>query len=102
MEKNSEESNEQNMLLQRDIINYIIQNFFYIFLGIGFSMYLIYRLYGNQEIKFRQKVLYIMLPIIIVLIIFMITNSPKPISDYYINVIYGDNPTTFDFKKGSN
>ena len=100
-EQESSVSEEQVILSSTDIVIYVIKDFYYILIGLFISIYFYYKL-RNSKINLYKKILYIMLPTILTFIIFIISNSPKPIGDYYVSLIYGDDPIKTDTKQKKN
>jgi enediyne biosynthesis protein E4 len=91
--KNEENNNneEQIMVSKSMIAKYVFENFGYVFVGILLSIYVYNFVKDKNNYTNKQKIIYSILPFVISIIIFYISNAPEPIYDYTKSIIMPKN-----------
>lgn len=103
-ESNNEEENagaEEELVTTEMTMIHIVKQFYPIIIGIIISIYVFFKVQKMSNLTITMKSIYILLPILISIILFTIINSPSPVGQYYVSLLYGDEPITTDYKHKS-
>jgi hypothetical protein len=96
----NESANEESMVSSEQTMTHIIKKFYYITIGLMISIFVFYKL-RSKKMNNMKRTIYVLMPLLFSIIIFVLMNSPKPVGQYYVSLLYSDEPVKTNYKQNN-